>query len=105
MSAGTPGLNLITSPGIEVSPPRRPRCPGVTGGSRPWFIGLVVVIAVPMVRAVPGIRRKLQVPEVISPGQIPGPAKCYGVEVAQGDLNGGLRAGCRPRAPTVRAVR
>jgi hypothetical protein len=29
-----------------------------------------------MVRAVPGIRRKLQVPEVISPGQIPGPAKC-----------------------------
>ena len=45
----------------ENQPPTAASYLGVTEGSRPWFIGLVIVIAVLAVPRI--IRRKLWVPE------------------------------------------
>jgi hypothetical protein len=57
----------------ENQPPTAASYLGVTEGSRPWFIGLVIVIAVLAVPRI--IRRKLWVPEGHFAGPDPWPGE------------------------------
>jgi hypothetical protein len=57
----------------ENQPPAAASYPGVTEGSRPWFIGLAIVTAVLAVPRI--IRRKLWVPEGHFAGPDPWPGQ------------------------------